>query len=453
MRDHITTSMNGVDSGDDNIRVAYAHQMSVDSSDEDGDPLSDLQRLEGGNFDEAHNAGAYIGKGKAPMRPFAAEVDMPDAEEDDDNVTEHSFKSEDYPHGSEMEDSDDDARSHISLSDDEPEVPAVGDINWATLNIEQRVQYERMFGFVHQRPINGSWNFTENYQHEVDEQCMNYLKTFKLKEWVVPFHEAEFILNSVLDRVRMRAIGINHYGPQLPHGHAGHPQNGPHQYAQSPMSLQNGVVPEHHTLRSQPSLQPMAVPPGVKMGQPMNQQMPFAQPHHYQNGGLPMGMHLNQSMRARGYPMPGQMLQQGMRQNMGPPQGIPNKASRKLKLNVSKGGEPSFMAPPPLKAPTPPYPMRPRPDARKTVGKAGRGKTRRQAEADEFPWNRELDFIAARIASKSKDTWDDSVYDVTMLEEMARTRVRNEPVVAALEREISIKQSKCLLNPVIWIIC
>jgi hypothetical protein len=125
---------------------------------------------------------------------------------------------------------------------------------------------------------------------------------------------------------------------------------------------------------------------------------------------------------------------------MAPPAKIP----RKLKINVADRGqrEQATPAPLPLKAPTPPYPTRDRPDQRKTVGKAGRGKTRRQAEADEFPWNRQLDFIAARVASQSKDSWDDSVYDTDMLAEMARTRVRNEPVVAVLEDEITAKQSK-----------
>lgn len=124
--------------------------------------------------------------------------------------------------------------------------------------------------------------------------------------------------------------------------------------------------------------------------------------------------------------------------------GPPAKAQRKLKINVADRGhrEQALQVPLPLKAPTPPYPLRDRPDQRKTVGKAGRGKTRRQAEADEFPWNRDLDFIAARDALQSKDSWDLSVYDQAMLDEMERVRVRNKPVVEVLEEEITAKQSK-----------
>ena len=107
---------------------------------------------------------------------------------------------------------------------------------------------------------------------------------------------------------------------------------------------------------------------------------------------------------------------------------------------------PTMITRPPPKAPTPPYPTRARPDFRKTVGKsAGRsGKTRRQAETDEFPWNRPLDFIKARVASKTEATWDYSAYDESTLADMTRTRAHNEPVVAELEREITMKQSKPL---------
>jgi hypothetical protein len=146
--------------------------------------------------------------------------------------------------------------------------------------------------------------------------------------------------------------------------------------------------------------------------------------------------------------MPGQMPPQpipALKSNMGPPA----KTSRKLRINVGDRGhrDQALQAPLPLKAPTPPYPLRERPDQRKTVGKAGRGKTRRQAEADEFPWNRQLDFIAARDALQSKDTWDMSVYDAAMLAEMTETRKRNGPVVTVLEDEITAKQSKSVPHP------
>ena len=50
----------------------------------------------------------------------------------------------------------------------------------------------------------------------------------------------------------------------------------------------------------------------------------------------------------------------------------------------------------------------------KKGSKAGRKNARRQAEAEEFPWTRQLDFKV----EKEKATWDDGIYDPKTLEEM-----------------------------------
>ena len=431
-------------SNDDNIRVAYTRV--TDSSGDYAGPPPESTILIRAESDE------YDGKGKAPARLDGQDADMMDIDNcqsdlEDDNVTEYSFKSEDYPHDSELEDFDDeDARSHISLSDDEPEVPSViAPVNWMELTPNQRVEYEHMFGSIYQQPLNGSWTLTENYHRLLDEQCLTYLEAFGPEEWVLPRHDTESILNRLLDRVRMRKNRGKVYGPPVPHNNSSRPPSGSQRHSQGPLPHSGHPVSANQMLRSQPSAQPMGVPPGVNLGQPLRQPMAFAQPQYYQNGGLPAGLHSGQPSRGPLYPMPGQMPPQPilpLRSNMV----RPAKPPRKLKINVADHGhkEQASPAPLPLKAPTPPYPTRDRPDQRKTVGKAGRGKTRRQAEADEFPWNREMDFIAARDASQDKDSWDDSVYDPAMLAEMARTRVRNEPVVAVLEDEITAKQSKSM---------
>lgn len=426
--------------GGDSIHVASARPMEIDSSDKKEGPLSDH---------ENHTHSKASNKRQKTMKPDSTkpsaqpstgkqDIEMVDVESsksdnDDDNVTEYSFKSEDYADEKEFEDEPDldDVRSHISVSDDEPEMPGIDEVPWRSMNREQRATYERMFGEVAQRPINGSWNCTELYQQNLDEKCMNYVKDFPISEWVLPRHVAEMTVEKVLERVRWRAFGIKIFGPQ--------PNRGSQQALHHPNQF---PVPSHQTLRSQPSAHPMGVLPGAPVGQPARRGVPHAhQQHHHPNSNAQMPMH-----QPTPYPISGHMPYQSL-QTVKSTTGAPAKAPRKLKINVAgpsqrnlKAGE-SSPAPPPLQAPTPPYPARARPDLRKTVGKVSRGKTRRQAEADEFPWNRQLDFIQARIASKSKDTWDDSVYDAKMVAEMARTRVRNEPIVAELEKDISEKQS------------
>lgn len=424
---------------DDNIRVAYTRM--TDSGDDDKGSPTESKKLELAQPE----ADKYVGKGKAPAQPPEQDADMMDVDQiesdlDDDNVTEYSFKSEDYPHDSELEDlDDDDARSHISLSDDEPEVPSViGHVDWKELTREQRVEYERMFGLVHHQPLNGSWTLTENYHRLVDEQCLTYLDAFKPEEWVLPRHDTEYILNKLLERIRMRKAHTKVYGPPA-HNSTSRSHQLSHRHSQAPLPPPGHHMSGNQMLRSQPYTQPMGEPPSVRLGQPLRQPMAFAQSQQYQNGGLPAGPHPGQ------YPMPGQMPPQPippLRSNMAPPA----KPPRKLKINVADRGhrDQALQVPLPLKAPTPPYPLRERPDQRKTVGKAGRGKTRRQAEADEFPWNRQFDFDVAKEALQSKDSWDLSVYDQAMLDEMERTRVRNKPVVEVLEDEITAKQSKSI---------
>ena len=95
---------------------------------------------------------------------------------------------------------------------------------------------------------------------------------------------------------------------------------------------------------------------------------------------------------------------------------------------------------PPPTVPVPPYPTRERPEDRRTLPKTGRGKMRRQAEAEEYPWNRQLDFIQARIASKDPKTWDDSIYPPETLASMERVREANSAIYKRLEFDISEKQ-------------
>ena len=89
--------------------------------------------------------------------------------------------------------------------------------------------------------------------------------------------------------------------------------------------------------------------------------------------------------------------------------------------------------PPP---PTPPYETRLKPTERSAGNKSGRRNQRRQAEAETFPWNRELDFKAARANA----AWDESIYDRATLEGMEATRVKNEPIIGMIDNEETERQ-------------
>ena len=93
---------------------------------------------------------------------------------------------------------------------------------------------------------------------------------------------------------------------------------------------------------------------------------------------------------------------------------------------------------PPPPARTPPYEMREKPIDRKNLNKNGRRNTRRQAEAEEFPWNRDIDFTAA----KANAGWDLSIYDSETLESMNATRVRNGPIIHRIDQAESERQRK-----------
>lgn len=89
--------------------------------------------------------------------------------------------------------------------------------------------------------------------------------------------------------------------------------------------------------------------------------------------------------------------------------------------------------------PTPPYETREKPEGH--ASKGGRRSMRRPAEAGEFPWNRDIDFQAA----KANATWDESIYDPATLRAMEQTRVRNEAVIARIDQAESERQRKFVL--------
>jgi hypothetical protein len=70
--------------------------------------------------------------------------------------------------------------------------------------------------------------------------------------------------------------------------------------------------------------------------------------------------------------------------------------------------------------------------------KAGRRSIRKPAEAEDFPWARQIDYKA----EKEKASWDLSVYDPETLKQMEATRQRNIPVIDDIDTKISEQQRK-----------
>lgn len=104
---------------------------------------------------------------------------------------------------------------------------------------------------------------------------------------------------------------------------------------------------------------------------------------------------------------------------------------------------PAITTPPPPPR-VPPYENRTKPsETRKGPGKAGRKPARRQAEAEEFPWTRQLNYPEEKANAK----WDMSIYDAVMLEEMRATRLRNGPIIEQIDSKLQETQRKHCPRP------
>lgn len=361
-----------------------------------------------------------------------------------------------------------------------------------------REVYETMFCAVEMKPLNGSWDATEDYQREKDKEMLRYIEDFPLGTWVIPREQANQAYFRLLERTRWRNLGIRIYGqqripemipnstpfrqgngqmmppPQVPIGlHPGqypqHPrqpsvggpggsrppstgqQQGPHG-PPTPQGPPNHMHPPpgQQMLPSQPNAVPMNVPPGPNPQQQMMQAPPNGPmpppgmpPLSHMPHGLPynvpphMMSHANVPMQTP-RPMPGAPF--GMAQ---PPPGmqhapVPQPAGTTPQRKPRQKKETPKPDTPPPPPPTPPYPNRERPIPRKEFNKSGKKNMRKQAEAEDFPWHRKLDFYKERGEAK----WDDSGYDPAVLDAMAAVREKNMPIITRLDEELSEKQRK-----------
>lgn len=419
---------------------------------------------------------------QAPLHPVDDEYDQ---------VEEYDFSNElqDLEDTEDGESFDDDAKSVISLSSD---VPAPEEVQynkqtrpWLRFSDEQRKHWEVMYSNVTPYAIGGSWAITEEYQREKDEEMIEYLKDFPLPHWILPRHTARTAYEQLAERMRWRGFGIPIYGrdrvPVWPNDRppANHvpPANGPHQPGrpapqpppqQHPMQHQPPPqlhfpqpgqpqsIPLQHiqyvprtnghpghappnSLSSQPFVQPLQAiqqgpPPQLPpngLGQPVGtpQEMAYRQPSY---------SHPGSSMTPVGVYMPPDHMQPKPRYGMPfvfsncPLTDASSRKPREKKETPAPGTPP----PPP---PTPPYAIRAKPyEPRKPVARPGRKTMRRQAEAEEFPWTRQLNFPE----EKAKARWDDTIYEPETVREMAATRARNVRVIDDIDMKLQEQQRK-----------
>ncbi|KAK4506851.1 hypothetical protein PRZ48_000584 [Zasmidium cellare] len=462
---------------------------------------------------------------QAPVEPSAPAVQQP-AEDagpvpgDEDWVEEYDFTNE-----VEVEDTDDedifddddalDSRSVITLSSEASEDGEYGlsERPWKDFTQDMRYQWEIMYSTITSRAMQGSWEVTEDFQREKDNEMCRYLDDFPLTQWVIPKEQASQAYFRMLERTRWRSLGIRIYGrerlPEWPPGNVApgthraaeinqqplpvprdsyprenpRPASGPPAAGQYPTSARPphmqtqhagpSLPPPRASLPSQPHAQPIPVPPGVIHQGPQGPQGPQRPPGppppqgppgpHGPQGphgtvGVAHGVHPTQ-IPTRGPQGPQVSLPPGIGRPIGPPQtsvygmqhGWPpghmvhptNFPTPLEQPKPRKGKERREISPPastpPPPPPTPPYALRKKPlDKKATVStsKAGRKSARRQAEAEEFPWTRELNFAEEKANAK----WDDGVYDAETLQVMEATRQRNVPIIDELDAKVQEQQ-------------
>lgn len=130
-----------------------------------------------------------------------------------------------------------------------------------------------MYVHIATRPIGGSWETTENYQREKDEEMQRYLEDHPLDTWVIPRDLALNTYHHLLERSRWRTLGIPIYGPERV------PNDRPQM--QSPLNVQRNKAPNQpHSAGPRPT--PPGPPPGLPPQQYQQQHQQMPQPNQPQ---------------------------------------------------------------------------------------------------------------------------------------------------------------------------
>ncbi|KAK5709663.1 hypothetical protein LTR17_019599 [Elasticomyces elasticus] len=370
------------------------------------------------------------------------------------------------------------------------------------VDIETRKVLETMYGEKLNFPLGGSWESSEAYMMNQDKEMLRYMIDYPLKDWVINPAHAQETFRKVLERTKYRDLGAKVYAAQMQpemipqstpssymHGQQGHPM-GPPQYQHGPppppqaygspyghpssMQYQQQMRPPQGQPMQPPQGQPMPPPPHVLPSQ--QHAMPNGPPNGYPPNGYPASHQYPHPQRLMGPPpapfpvpqfgLPGiphhpqqqQMVYHGapmqqqqpmhpqqQMQPMQPMQPYPNMPVPPQSMSpdhdqrMSGGRMKKVKDLPP--GPTPPYAVRDRPAERKKFNKTGKRNLRKQAEAEEFPWHRQIDFDSLKAVPEAQ-RWDISEYDQNVLNEMVKVRTANIPLINKIDADLADKQKK-----------
>nr|OQO28270.1 hypothetical protein B0A51_04360 [Rachicladosporium sp. CCFEE 5018] len=440
------------DSNSDTIHVASA--LVLDESDNEN-PLRVEEQLERGQMRrvraEAEKA-SYKGKGKGRVSTSEATSDdsvtseeITDATSDSgSDVEEYTFTAEDDADEllavMQIEDFvddetevDDDARSHISVSSDIEEDGQVEiydlDLHpWRRMNRTERLLFESQFGQTFEQPVKESWNVTEDHHRVLDEMMFRYAAEVPFAYWVSDkITVQEWVMRHYQRQTWRQNFGRVYNRPTRPH------QQQQLQYPQLPYPGAHHMgapPPSQHRRSTALPLHKVSMPPGS---------------HSFLGHGQYNVQHMHGLDAILGTSQPQRMPYPEM-VNQGDLAYLPNQPYPGLVMGPYSHGH--LRSSPPrnkksstaLPPPTPPYAIRPRPVNIKAPPKTSRGTKRRQAEADDFPWNRDFDFIKAKITAQSSKAWDMSIFDASTLKAMEAVRASNMPIFEGLEDTITSKQ-------------
>ncbi|KAK5112125.1 hypothetical protein LTR62_004468 [Meristemomyces frigidus] len=425
-------------------------------------------------------------KGKQPMRDAMAvnddeqeDVDEGEIEYDDVRESENELSDSDDENptrevitlSSDDEGAKQQERKQSSMKDDGADgldYPWKGD----SFTDQARVMWEYMYCRVETKPMHGNWDATEQYQMKRDQEMLAYLEVYPVPKWLIPQKEAVKAFHDLHERLRWRQCGVNIFAPQMPppmhmqspmgisphiqqygqpmHGPPGR-QNSmsqlgmPYRQPQSPL---NGAPPPGHVLRSQPNTMSLNVQPGqgYSMGPP-----PMPRFGHPQHVGGPHGMPNGAPQYYANYQP--QYHQQHPLQNqpysIHAPSGplpshsvIPPPGHAHARAALVPKGRKKKDTPQPIATLSPPRippfeklerPAGPEKRVAATTSKRG---ARKQAECEEFPWHRDLDFVV----EKANATWNEGFYEPSILNQMSMIRALNVPIIIAIDEELAEKQ-------------
>ncbi|KAI6790486.1 hypothetical protein KC363_g1234 [Hortaea werneckii] len=496
-----------------------ANQPAVNQNDSDS-PLSDLEEL-GRRADAGHvpspsnspNSRAnrpWGRKGKAPAFSETEESHkMPEANDDQveeleiDPDEDQGFEDTDYS-GKE------DDRDVISIHSDNdgqeegPRSSGLLDRPWKAMGFDRsmRQRWEIMYYNAESRPLNGSWDLTEDYQREKDIEMQRYIKDFRAKDWVLGREAAEEAISRMHQRCRLRELGVPIYGqpsihemvpnstpfvrtmpgpsgdprqqmhmssqPQYPQRHpsmpgpdGSRPQSGPQRHGPFEPPTPHGIPNHMHpplpqqVLRSQPNARPINVPPGPHPEQQMAHGPPSGMPPpglHPGHVGMPPMSHMPHGLP---YAVPPHMMSHA---NLpmhaphplhGPPHGMPQPPPGAHQAPVpqpsgstapKKQSRPKKETPQP-EPPPPPPPTPPYPLRERPMPRKEfnkTGKKNMRKQAEALEFPWHRKMDFYKARADAK--WDDSQYDKVVLDNMAAVRERNLPIITRLDEELAEKQ-------------